>query len=286
MHAFVTESWLRERFSLAPDSEIHLPENARLTPSARTLLEERRIRVKYLDNAGRAFVETKAAEPARGEAPALERVPVLTGKNERKAATCLLCSQPLAVKPDTLTSLDGQTLVAKNDPRLKLRGKLDTAIAQAVWIQTGFDEPKAGGGKAPLAHWLADIRSALGSVLRAEVSGEAMPPVTMGEFDEAAIHAISHNPLKYIGHDHIVPEAGHGAQVARLNLLRAEIREAELFAADVFIDRDFRVARPDIMQALNRLSSAVYVLMLMTLLAERGQPHRQPVSPEKERAWT
>jgi ethanolamine utilization cobalamin adenosyltransferase len=277
MSTFVTESWLRERFSLAPGSEIHLPENARLTPSARTLLEERQIRVKYLDDAGRAFVEAEAAKTAHGETPALKQVPVLTGKNERSVATCLLCAQPLATKPDTLTSLDGKALVAKNDPRLKLRGKLDTAIAHAVWIQTEFDPD---GGKTTLAHWLADVRSALGHVLRAEVSGEAMPPVVMGEFDEAAIHAISHNPLKYIGHDHIVPEVAHGARVARLNLLRAEIREAELLAADVFIDRDFKVSRPDLMQALNRLSSAVYVLMLMTLTSERGQA----VAAKKERS--
>ncbi|MDR2452168.1 MAG: ethanolamine utilization cob(I)yrinic acid a,c-diamide adenosyltransferase EutT [Candidatus Accumulibacter sp.] len=278
MSTFVTESWLRERFSLASGSEIHLPENARLTPSARTLLEERQIRVKYLDDAGRAFVEAEAGT-TRGEEPALKRVPVLTGKNERNVATCLLCAQPLATKPDTLTSLDGKALVAKNDPRLKLRGKLDTAIAHAVWIQTELD---ADGGKTTLAHWLADVRSALGQVLRAEVTGEAMPPVAMGEFDQAAIHAISHNPLKYIGHDHIVPEVGHGARVARLNLLRAEIREAELLAADVFIDRDFKVTRPDLMQALNRLSSAVYVLMLMTLMSERGQS----VPAKEERSWT
>jgi ethanolamine utilization cobalamin adenosyltransferase len=268
MSTFITESWLRERFSLAPGSEIHLPENARLTPSARTLLDERQIRVKYVDDAGRAFVETEAAKTGRGEAPARQRVPVLTGKNERDAARCLLCSQPVVTKPDTLTSLDGKALVSKNDPRLKLRGKLDTAISHAVWVQAEWGPQD---GKTPLPLWLADIRSALGSVLKAEVTGEAMPPVVMGEFDEAAIHAISHNPLQYLGHDHIVPEAGHGARVARLNVLRTQIREAELAAADVFIDRDFKVARLDVMQALNRLSSAVYVLMLTTLLSERGQ---------------
>jgi ethanolamine utilization cobalamin adenosyltransferase len=277
MSTFVTESWLRERFSLAPGSEIHLPENERLTPSARTLLDERQIRVKYLDDAGRAFVEADAAKTGQGEEPALRRVPVLTGKNQRDAATCLLCGQTLGTKPEALTSLDGKALVAKNDPRLKLRGKLDTAIAHAVWIQAEF---APGGGKTALAHWLADVRSALGRVLKAEVSGEAMPPVVMGEFDEAAIHAISHHPLKYIGHDHLVPEVSHGVQVARLNLLRAQIREAELAAADVFIDRDFKITRPDIMQALNRLSSAVYVLMLMTLMAERGQA----AAPQKERS--
>ena len=278
MSTFITENWLREQFSLTPGSEIHLPEGGRLTPSARTLLEERQIQVKYLDEAGRAFVEETGTnankKTTHDEEPVLRRMSVLTGKNERSEANCLLCEQPLKNKPDTLTSLDGKVLVSKNDPRLKLRGKLDTAIACVVWIQTEFDPE---GKKTTLAHWLADIRSALGQTLRAEVTGEAMMSVAMGEFDEAAIHAISHNPLKYIGHDHLVPEVIHGVQVARLNLLRAQIREAELAAAEVFIDRDFKVLRPDIMQALNRLSSAVYVLMLMTLMAERGQP-----LPQKE----
>ena len=93
----------------------------------------------------------------------------------------------------------------------------------------------------------------------------------MGDMDEETLHAVSHHPLKYLGHDHLLPEADQGALVARLNLLRAQIREAELYAADVYIVRDFTVSRPDIMQGLNRLSSAVYVLMLLTYLAEQGR---------------
>ncbi|MCH2219259.1 MAG: hypothetical protein MK097_02890, partial [Dechloromonas sp.] len=75
----------------------------------------------------------------------------------------------------------------------------------------------------------------------------------------------------YFGHDHIVPEATQGTTIARLNLLRAHIREAEVAAADVYIDRDFNVLRPDLMQALNRLSSAVYVVMLLSHVASLGQ---------------
>jgi ethanolamine utilization cobalamin adenosyltransferase len=179
-----------------------------------------------------------------------------------------LCRQPVGEKPDALTHLDADNLAAKNDPRLKLRGKLDSAIAWAVLIQAEFDPD---GSRPMLARWLADIRSALGNALKAEVTGAAMPPVAMGEMDEAAIHAVSHKPLQYLGHDHLLPEAGQGARVARLNLLRAQVREAELHAADVYIARDFSVTRPDIMQGLNRLSSAVYVLMLLTYLAEQGK---------------
>lgn len=275
MASFITETWLREQFGLAPGSEIHLPSEGRLTPAARTLLQERGIGIKYIDEAGRVFVDS-------GQDAGLadrKQVAVLTSTDRHTAGRCLLCSQTIDKKPDTLTSLDGRSYVAKNDIRLKLRGKLDSAIACAVWVQAEFG---SNGKTAVLALLLADIRSALGNALKSEVSGDPMLPIAMGELDEEAIHAISHNPLKYIGHDHLVPEASHGASVARLNVLRAQIREAELAAADVFIDTRFQVTRQDLMRALNRLSSAVYVLMLLTYLAEKGQP----VSLDKARSWT
>lgn len=59
-----------------------------------------------------------------------------------------------------------------------------------------------------------------------------------------------------------MPEARHGRDVALLNLLRGKVREAEVTAAQVFITPQFAVQRADIMQALNRLSSAVYVMMI------------------------
>ncbi len=160
-------------------------------------------------------------------------------------------------------------MAPKNDPRLKLRGKLDTLIARTVLIQEEFDPE----GRCPeLAACLKDIRAALGNALKAEVTGETMEPAGMGGLDAKTLHAVSHNPLRYLGIDHLLPESGHGLQTARLNLLRAEVREAELIAADIFIARDFSVTRPDIMEGLNRLSSAVYVLTLLTHLAEKGAP--------------
>ena len=270
MGPFITETWLREAFGLGHGTEVHLPVGARLTPSARGLLDERRISIKYVDDAGRVFLDEKPG----AETPDLKQVNPLTSSSVRHASSCLLCHQQVDKKPDTLTHLDAHNLVSKNDPRLKLRGKLDSAIAHAVLVQTEFDPQ----GRHPmLAHWLADIRSGLGNALKAEVTGETMPATAMGDLDHEAIHAISHNPLKYLGHDHLVPELEQGVRVARLNLLRAQIREAELYAADVYIGRDFTVARPDIMQGLNRLSSAVYVLMLLTYLADQGKP----VPPER-----
>ncbi|SQB28405.1 ethanolamine utilization cobalamin adenosyltransferase [Citrobacter koseri] len=41
------------------------------------------------------------------------------------------------------------------------------------------------------------------------------------------------------------------------------MRETEVVAAQVFITRNFDVLRPDLLQALNRLSSTVYVMMIL-----------------------
>ena len=52
MNDFITEAWLRANHTLSEGGEIHLPADARLTPSARELLESRHLRVKFLDPGG------------------------------------------------------------------------------------------------------------------------------------------------------------------------------------------------------------------------------------------
>ncbi|MBR7410044.1 cobalamin adenosyltransferase, partial [Klebsiella pneumoniae] len=49
--------------TLSEGSEIHLPADARLTPSARELLESRRLRIKFLDQQGRLFVDDDEQQP-------------------------------------------------------------------------------------------------------------------------------------------------------------------------------------------------------------------------------
>ncbi|EBX3569516.1 cobalamin adenosyltransferase, partial [Salmonella enterica subsp. enterica serovar Java] len=63
MNDFITETWLRANHTLSEGSEIHLPADARLTPSARELLESRRLRIKFLDPQGRLFVDDDEQQP-------------------------------------------------------------------------------------------------------------------------------------------------------------------------------------------------------------------------------
>lgn len=263
--SYITEDWLQSNASLTAGGELHLPADSRLTPAAHDLLAARKIRVRYTDEVGRVYVDT-AASAAGADQEARQRVHPLTGSATHQAAHCLLCQQVVDQKPDAMTHLDATTLVAKNDPRIAFRGRVDSAIAQAVLLQTQWQMESVAPA---LQAMLADIRSALGNVLRCETLGETMAAITVGDFDEAQLHTVSHNPLKHLGHDHIVPALEHGVAVARLNVLRTAIREAEVAGAQAFIDKDFSVRRGDLLQALNRLSSAVYVLMLISLTHHR-----------------
>ena len=262
---FITESWLAQNASLVAGGEVRLPADCRLTPAARDLLKQRQIRIRYADEQGRVFIEAPGKAAADADVPR-QQVHPLTSSAAHEAAHCVLCQQAVSKKPDALTHLNATTFVAKNDPRLAFRGRVDSAIAQAVLVQAQW---RAEAIEPALQTMLADIRSALGNVLRCEALDETMLPIAMGNFDEAQIHAISHNPLKHLGHDHIVPALEHGLSVARLNVLRAVIREAEVAGAQAFIGKDFSISRGDLLQALNRLSSAVYVLMLICWNHER-----------------
>ncbi|MBU0242593.1 ethanolamine utilization cob(I)yrinic acid a,c-diamide adenosyltransferase EutT, partial [Escherichia coli] len=107
--------------------------------------------------------------------------------------------------------------------------------------------------------------SRLGNIMRADALGEPLGCQAIVGLSDEDLHRLSHQPLRYLDHDHLVPEASHGRDAALLNLLRTKVRETETVAAQVFITRSFEVLRPDILQALNRLSSTVYVMMILSV---------------------
>lgn len=264
MSNFITEDWLRANYSLSDGTEIRLPANCKLTPAAQGLITDHHLAVKYYDEQGRLFVASNGENTENNATESkLKHVHGLTSQQGYGLPECQLCHQKVTKKPDTLTHLNAHTLVSKADPRLAFRAKLDTCIATAVWLQIEVSS------QAQL--WLADIRSVLGNVMRADALNEILTDFMIGGFDEEAIHKFSHHPLKYLEHDHIVPSSSDGRDSCLLNLLRTQVREAEVVAATIFINRDLVVSRPDLMQALNRLSSAIYVLMLLCVHYEKEQ---------------
>ena len=105
-------------------------------------------------------------------------------------------------------------MVAKSDPRLGFRAVLDSTIALAVWLQielAGTVAAVAGGH--PLASW---------QHYACRCAGEPLGEQAIVGLSDEDLHRLSHQPLRYLDHDHLVPEASHGRDAALLNLLRAK----------------------------------------------------------------
>ncbi len=153
-------------------------------------------------------------------------------------------------KPENMTHLSAKELVPKTDPRIALRGKLDTLQSETVLLQA----EAFAAGYSQLAEQLEDMLSLLQNLIRVDVTGEPLVFETMFGMTPQALHDASH--ACYRSFIKPQPLYSMGKVPAMLNLLRAHVREAELAAAHAAEHG----GNEEVQYALNRLSSAVYVL--------------------------
>ena len=72
----------------------------------------------------------------------------------------------------------------------------------------------------------------------------------------------SHHPEREEGQPHFLPAPEDPPILLRLNRLRTVVRQTELLACHAFSRPDGTLARPDLVKALNRLSSLCWILMI------------------------
>lgn len=160
-------------------------------------------------------------------------------------------------KPERMTHLAGNRLVPKTHPRIAFRGKLDTLQGEMILAQV-----EAGEADRPeLIRDLDELLCLARDVLAAEVTGKPLKPFVLFGCDADEIRRLSHHVDEAFGIPHPVPCCSMGRLAARLNLLRAQSREAELAAEAAFEDGN----RADILLAMNRMSSAIYILLCKLL---------------------
>jgi len=252
----ITELELRDLYRREPFTRFELPAGAGLTPAAAQFLSDRRIIVNERrdERSGRAGRGSDLPEPVQ---------PLPEGGIKAEES-------PGGKKREYETHLRGARLVIKNHPRIRLRGQLDHL--QAETIIAIIDARQAGlGSLAGDLQWLLDL---LRRIMRAEVTGEALPGITFCGMDGDQIRAQSHHPEEHLGVRHFFPEAGHGMLMGRVNLLRTLVRQAELAAVDAFCRGD-QVEREDLITALNRASSAVYIMMCRLMAGSCYRPAAQ-----------
>lgn len=171
----------------------------------------------------------------------------------------------LEKKPEYMTHLYGNVLVPKNHPRIILRGRLDSLEAEIILVQIRARL----GGQETLAEELGELLDFCRKLLSCEVTGKELPEWKLLGMDETQLRLCSQQPMGYLGTGHILPDCRLGEIAGGLNLLRGHSREVELAALDAFMRDDGQADREDIIQGLNRLSSAFYILMLRQVVKNK-----------------
>jgi ethanolamine utilization cobalamin adenosyltransferase len=167
---------------------------------------------------------------------------------------CDVCGLELRQKPEHMTQLDAGHFTTKTNPRIRLRGRIDSLNALCMLAAAEARQacrPELAGCLDSLAAYCREIQSA-------DYNHRLVQPLVVNQLTEDKIHEISHHPEKHLGIEHINPGAQDSVSLHWLNYLRTQAREVELVALEVYPPPQ----RSDLARAFNRVSSAVYYLEL------------------------
>lgn len=237
----ITEARLREELGKEWPKIYRIPEGTILTPAARELLWQRKIRP----------VSEKEEEEAAGSKAARAKTYISDGKKAEGA------------KPEEMTSLRGNELVDKAHPVICFRGSLDSLQALILLTQTMLmqEHEKKPSRAETLMGELEELLIFLRQMMRAEVMEEPLRFHTLLGLTSEELREHSHDPRRYYGVEPMKPPSAEWGQTyAMLNLLRTAVRDTERAAVQAFCGQE-GCGRKDIIEGLNRASSALHILM-------------------------
>lgn len=254
----ITEDVLRYELRNTQPEYYEVPAGSMLTPAAREYLQQRKIKV-----AREGGSRPAAAPRADAEAPA-PREDQVTPQQLKPKYEDYETGAFYMEKPEHMTQLFGNQLVVKDHPRIFFRGKLDSLQSLVVLDQALI----ADGGSKKLVEDLGDVLRSLREIMRCDVLDEALSSTTVIGLTHAELREHSHNPMKYYKiRQMTLPDYSMGRDYALLNQLRTAIRETEVAAAGAFREGK-KYSRMDIIEELNRLSSALHIMMCKYLAGD------------------
>ena len=183
-----------------------------------------------------------------------ERIPILPADSARPVEYKLLNGAVLPEKPEHMTHLNADFLVPKTHPRIAFRGCMDSLEAALLLAA----EAAEGNIRTQLEEALAYARYLLGQ----EVLEQPIVCKALGGMDEKQLKERSHRPQDFYGKPHFMPSPTDGKTLLLVNLARCKAREAELAAVRAFENQEGLPERTDLLLAMNRLSSFLYLVMI------------------------
>ena len=237
----LTESELRAKCLGKNVRQYYVDSEIFVTPSAKEYLKERGIEL-VVSTDGQTTGSVTASADASDNDNRKKYVDYLTGKEYSE-------------KPESMTHLYGNVLVSKSHPRIVFRGKLDSLSAEIVKVQTIAKEY----GFEDTVNELAEVLNFNYNLLGAEVNETPVSDIMLLGYDSDALRYATHHMTESFGFEHTLPHYKNGRLCAELNRLRTIVRETELYGVKAF-EKNGKCSRNDIIEALNRLSSCVYII--------------------------
>lgn len=159
-------------------------------------------------------------------------------------------------KPEHMTHLKGNILVRKDHPRIAFRGMIDALEGELMLAQQASHEYPA------LVKELVEALALVRRLIRCDVLDEPVGELRLCGYDAGQLREYSHYPDKYLGQPHFLPAYTDGPALLAVNKVRTLVRQTELSAYAAFKDVEGNVTRGDIILALNRLSSLMWIMMI------------------------
>ena len=183
-----------------------------------------------------------------------QRIEILPAAQARPQRYRLQGGGWMEEKPEHMTHLNGDTLVPKTHTRIVFRGAMDTLEAELLLSQLEVSDP--------IRKDLGEVLALARDLVRWEVLGEPVEERKLCGLTQQEQRLHSHRPQDFYGQPHFMPQYTDGMAILQLNRARCAARAAELAAARAFVDEEGNVTRPDLLRALNRMSSMIWILMI------------------------
>ena len=238
----IDEEFLRAS-KLTKGSEFCISEDTILTPMAKDYVYRMKIKLKTVENSKTQYIMSVENNFDNGN---IRYIDYVNGTVYKK-------------KPENMTHINSNKLVKKNHPRIKFRGKIDSLEAKIMEVEIIAE-------KNNLPNLICDLQEILDfvrEILAAEVKETVFSINTLLGYTFEELRNVSHNPRENFGIDHPIPSYKMGEIAVAINTLRTLVRETELLSIEAFQGK-----HNNIVEALNRLSSAIYILLLK-LLSEK-----------------
>ena len=250
----ITEDKLRQMEKEGILDKLNITEKDILTPSAKEFLNNRKIHIRkeYSEKINQK-PETESKEVNNKN---MQSENIQEKKAQKRFYKDYITGAVYDKKPEYMTQIFGNELVVKNHKRIILRGKFDVLQAETVKYWKKYEKNRKLEADFSQAYrYIRDL-------FISEMTDTEFHERDVLDYDIDTLKDITHNTVKYYKTGHLFEiNVNYEETVIDINCLRAISRECEVAAVDAFY-KDGKTERTDMLKALNRLSSILYLMML------------------------